>query len=181
MMKKVLYSAVVIFGVVCMVLFGIRVATFMAQAPNSAMLSSGDVAKMSMLDKMRAQHYFRDHSFDFPAIFSSYHPGPYWMLKKKKDFKFTGEQVKQEEDLKMGMAKSTIQDEAILKQAYETYASDSAKLNPPVEQIMSDIDAIGKAQTSLASEMVVYHLKGYALLNPAQKKVYQRLVAKRTK
>jgi len=153
----------------------------MAQAPDSGLLSSGDVAKMSMLDKLRAQNYFRDHSFDFPATFSSYHPGPYWMLEKKKDFKFTDEQLKQEEDLKMGMAKNTIEDEATLLHAYARYASDSAKLNPPIEQIMTDIDAVGKAQTSLASEMVTYHLKGYAVLDPDQKKVYQRLVSKRTK
>lgn len=44
-----------------------------------------------------------------------------------------------------------------------------------MEQITADIDAVGKAQTKLASEMVVYHVESYALLNEEQK-TYQALV-----
>lgn len=76
------------------------------------------------------------------------------------------------------MAASTIADEAVLQQAYKTYASDSAKPDLSVEQITADINGVGKAQTSVASEMVIYHVESYALLNQAQKKVYETLVHK---
>ena len=152
-----------------------------SQAANAGTLTNSDIAKMSMLDKFRAQMYFKSHSFDFSKIFSLYHPGPYWILKKKSDFKLTDEQLKQEEELKLSMAKNTIEDEAVLKRAYATYTADSAKSDPSSAQIKSDIEAIGKAQTSLATEMVDYHLQSFELLTPEQRKTYHDLVAERTK
>ena len=146
---------------------------------NSATLTNDDIARMSMADKISAQQYFRSHSFDFPNIFSTYHPGPYWILQEKDAFNLSGEQVKQQQALKLDMAKNTIEDETVLKQAYKTYAADSSQLNPAIEQITADIDAIGKAQTSLASEMVIYHLKSYALLDANQKLLYVKLAAAR--
>ncbi len=153
---------------------------FVSQAANAGTLTDSDIAKMSMLEKFQAQLYFKSHSFDFPKIFSSHHPGPYWMLKRNGDFKFTDEQLKQEEKLKLGMAKNTIEDEAVLKQAYAKYTADSAELAPSSAQIKSDIEAVGKAQTSLATEMVDYHLQGFELLTPEQRKTYHDLVAERT-
>ena len=177
MSKKALYSSIV--GSVVLVgavLFAIRAKDTVGQTPNFGRLSTEGVGKMSLLEKMEAQHYFRAHSLEFPATFSAHHPGPYWLLKRKNKFNFSDAQLKQEEDLKLGMAKSTVDDEAVLQRAYGIYASDSAALNPSVEQITADIDAVGKAQTNLASEMVVYHVKSYALLNADQKKTYQALV-----
>lgn len=170
---KNIYRTIILIGV-------ISLPIFVSQAANAGTLSNSDIANMSMFDKLRAQSYFKSHSFDFPEIFSLYHPGPYWILKKKNDFRLTDEQLRQEEELKMGMAKNTIEDETVLKEAYATYTTDSAKLDPSSAQIILDIEAIGKAQTSLASEMVDYHLKSYALLTSEQKKIYHDLVSERT-
>ena len=170
---KIMDRGIALSGVVCLYLFA-------TQITNAATLTDNDIANMSMADKIQAQQYFRSHSFDFPKIFSAYHPGPYWILKKKSDFNLTDAQVKQEEALKLAMAKNTIEDETTLKQAYKTYAADSTQLNPSVAQITSDIEAIGKAQTSLAAEMVIYHLQGYALLDSNQQQIYKKLAAART-
>ncbi|MHB0991528.1 MAG: hypothetical protein ACYC0M_09660 [Burkholderiales bacterium] len=173
-MMKNIYRTIILTGVMSLPIL-------VSQAANAATLSDSDIANMSMLDKFRAQLYFKSHSFDFPKIFSLYHPGPYWILKKKSDFKLTDEQLKQEEELKLGMAKNTIEDEAVLKQAYVTYTADSAKSDTSSAQIKSDIEAIGKAQTSLATEMVDYHLQSFELLTPEQRKTYHDLVTERTK
>lgn len=168
-MMKIVYPRTILSALISLALLTTHTA-------NAGALSNSDIANMNMLDKMRAKMYFKSHSFEFPGIFSSHHPGPYWILQKRDDFNLTDAQVKQEEELKFGMARSTLEDEAALKQAYATYTTDSAKLDPSAEQILLDIEAIGKAQTSLATEMVDYHLKGYALLTPEQKKIYQNLV-----
>lgn len=70
---------------------------------------------------------------------------------------------------------NTLEDEAVLKQAYGTCAADAAKPDPAIEQIKRDIEAIGKAQTDLVTEMIDYRMTGYALLTPEQKKIYQNL------
>lgn len=49
----------------------------------SATLVDNDIATMSTANPIQAQLYFKSHSFDFPKIFSAYHPGPDWILKKK--------------------------------------------------------------------------------------------------
>jgi Spy/CpxP family protein refolding chaperone len=169
MMKKIVYP-----GIVLSALVGLSL--LMAHPADAGTLSDSDIKNMSMLEKMRAKMYFRSHSFEFPDSFSAHHPGPYWILQKSTDFNLTDAQIKQEEELKMGMARNTLEDEAVLKQAYETYAADAAKPDPVIEQIKRDIEAIGKAQTDLATEMIDYHVKGYALLTPEQKMIYQNLV-----
>ena len=182
MTRKRLYIATAIAVIaVGIAAFFIRAKYVVAQEPDFGRLSAEGIGKMSLVEKMQAQHYFKAHSLEFPATFSAHHPGPYWLLKRKSKFNFTDAQLKQEEELKLGMAKSTVDDEAVLQQAYKAYATDSAMLNPSVEQITADIDAVGRAQTSLASEMVVYHLESYALLNPDQKRMYQALVTKALK
>ncbi|MHB1677952.1 MAG: hypothetical protein ACYCSS_10520 [Sulfuriferula sp.] len=177
-MMKFAFPSILLSGIISGI---ISLSAFASQATNSTILSDSDIANMSMANKMQAQLYFKSHSFDFPKIFSAYHPGPYWILKKTHDFNLTDTQVKQEEELKIAMARSTLDDETALKQAYETYTADAAKVDPDMEEIMSDIEVIGKTQTRLASEMVNYHLKGYALLTPGQKKIYQKLVSEKTK
>lgn len=182
MTRKSLYAAmavaVVAVGTAAFVMHAKRT---MALAPDFERLSGEGIGRMSLVEKMQAQHYFRAHSLEFPATFSAHHPGPYWLLKRKDKFNFTDAQLKQEEALKLGMAKSTVDKEAVLQQAYKAYATDSAALDPSVEQITADIDAVGKAQTSLASEMVVYHVESYALLNAEQKKIYQEMVTEALK
>lgn len=167
---KQAYKNIIKSGVIC-------ISLILAQAAYAETLSSIDIAHMSTETKMQAQKYFRAHSFDFSNTFSRYHPGPYWILHHKDAFQLTTEQVKQEESLKMGMARSTLEGVAALKLKYDKYASDSKKLNLSIEELMSDVDAIGIAQTRLAKEMIPYHIKGYALLNPAQMKIYQKLVS----
>ena len=170
---KIIDCGIALSGVVCLYLLA-------TQITNAATLTDNDMANMSMADKIQAQQYFRRHSFDFPKIFSAYHPGPYWILKKKSDFNLTDAEVKQEEVLKLAMATNTIKDETTLKQAYKTYAADSTQLNPSIAQITSDIDAIGKAETSLAEEMIIYHLQGYALLDSNQQQIYKKLTPARS-
>ena len=182
MRRKGLYVAVVVAVLaVGAGAFLMRAKDTLAQTPDFEKLSAEGIGQMSLVEKMQAQKYFRSHSLEFPATFSAHHPGPYWLLQRKDKFHFSDAQLKQEDALKLGMAKSTVDDEAVLQRAYKVYAADSAMLNPSVEQITADIDAVGKAQTSLASEMVVYHLESYALLTTEQKKTYQALVTKTLK
>lgn len=135
------------------------------------------LSSMTPAEKKQDQAYFTAHSFEFSSIFKSHHPGPYWILEKIKEFQLSSAQIKQQEQLKSGMAKSTIAGNAALKRAYEKYAVDAAATMPLLALINRDIDAIGKAQTHLAQVMVPYHLKAYAALNPDQQAIYRQLVA----
>jgi hypothetical protein len=67
------------------------------------------LSKMTMAQKHQAQQYFTAHSFEFSPLFKRYHPGPYWILAKTKQFKLTAAQTRQQEDLKNAMAKATIE------------------------------------------------------------------------
>ncbi|MHB1201762.1 MAG: hypothetical protein ACYCZC_01290 [Acidithiobacillus sp.] len=155
--------------------FGIAVCGFFS-APALA-LTTEQLAQLSPGQKMQAQKYFQEHSLGFSAIFKRYHPGPYWILKNKQTFHLTTKQIQQETRLKEDMAKNTIADERVLQRAYKNYALYAATAEPAPSILKKDITAVGKAQTRLAWEMVPYHLQGYALLNPAQKKIYTRLAA----
>lgn len=135
------------------------------------------LSTMSAEQKKQGQQYFASHSFEFSSIFKRHHPGPYWILEKAKELQLSGEQFKQQEDLKNGMAKSTLSGNAVLQKAYEKYASDASATEPSLAVIKQDIEAIGKAQTHLALVMVPYHLKAYAALNHAQQTLYLQLVA----
>ena len=77
--------------------------------------ASGDVERadsttqlptMSAEQKKQAQQYFASHSFEFSSIFKRHHPGPYWILEKTKEFQLSSEQIKQQEDLKIGKAQT---------------------------------------------------------------------------
>lgn len=135
------------------------------------------LSSMSAEQKKQDQDYFAAHSFEFSSIFKRHHPGPYWILEKTKEFQLSSAQIKQQEQLKFGMAKSTIAGNTALKQAYEKYATDAAAIAPSLAVIHQDIEAIGKAQTHLAQVMVPYHLKAYAALNPTQQALYRKWVA----
>lgn len=159
----------------------------MAMSPMMKPMGSGlehadattQLSKMTAEQKKREQEYFRSHSFDFSSIFSSRHPGPYWILENAKQFQLSSEQIKHQEDLKFGMAKSTIAGNTALQRAYEQYASDASAVEPSLAAIKKDIEAIGKAQTNLALVMVPYHLRAYSALTPAQQTLYRKLVAER--
>ena len=138
--------------------------------------STTQLSTMSAEQKKQEQQYFASHSFEFSSIFKRHHPGPYWILEKTKEFQLSGKQIKQQEELKFAMAKSTISGNTILQKAYKKYASDASATEPSLAVIKKDIEDIGKAQTHLALVMVPYHLKAYAALNPAQQTFYQKLV-----
>lgn len=148
--------------------------------------ASGDVERadtastlstMSADQKKQAQQYFASHSFEFSSIFKSHHPGPYWILEHVKQLQLSSAQIKQQEELKFGMARSTISGNIALQNAYKKYASDASAIEPSPTLIKHDIEAIGEAQTHLAWVMVPYHLKAYSALNPAQQTLYRALVA----
>lgn len=140
--------------------------------------SKTPLSSMSAEQKKEQQKYFASHSFEFSSIFKSYHPGPYWILENAQQFQLSSEQMKQQEELKFGMAKSTITANTALQNAYKKYASDASAEAPSLAVIKQDIEAIGQAQTHLALVMVPYHLKAYSALNPAQQTLYRKLVAK---
>lgn len=135
------------------------------------------LSKMTMAQKHQAQQYFTAHSFEFSPLFKRYHPGPYWILAKTKQFKLTATQTRQQEDLKNAMAKATIEGNMTLKQAYAKYAADAKLAAPSLDTIRQDIDAVGHAQTQLAQVMVPYHLQSYAALTPTQQALYTKLAA----
>ena len=139
--------------------------------------SSVQLSKMSAEQKKQEQQYFLSHSFEFSSIFKRYHPGPYWILEKTQQFQLSPEQIKDQEDLKFAMAKSTIAGNAALQKAYKKYAADAMMTEPSLSVIQKDIEVIGKAQTRLAQVMVPYHLKAYLALTPAQQTLYRKLVA----
>jgi len=148
--------------------------------------ASGDVERadttstlstMSADQKKQAQQYFASHSFEFSSIFKSHHPGPYWILEHVKQLQLSSAQIKQQEELKFGMAESTISGDIALQNSYKKYASDASATEPSLTLIQQDIEAIGEAQTHLALVMVPYHLKAYSALNPAQQTLYRTLVA----
>ena len=154
---------------------GVAVAATQAEASSSA--ASHALSSMSMAQKHAAQQYFTAHSLDFSPLFKRYHPGPYWILAKAKQFKLTPAQTKQQEDLKNAMAMATIKGNMALKQAYAKYAADARLAMPSLNTLRQDIDAVGHAQTQLAQVMVPYHLDSYAALTPTQQALYTKLVA----
>jgi hypothetical protein len=121
--------------------------------------------------------YFRQHSFDFPTVFRARHPGPDWILQHASDFNLTPGQTTKLEHLRDGMRGAVVQDSAKLKQAYTQYAADARAITPEQRTMLKDVQAVGRAQTELAGAMIPYHLQSYAVLDAAQKKTYERLVA----
>jgi Spy/CpxP family protein refolding chaperone len=121
--------------------------------------------------------YFRQHSFDFPTVFRAQHPGPDWILQHASDFNLTPGQTTKLEHLRDGMRGAVVQDSAKLKQAYTQYAADARAITPEQRTMLKDVQAVGRAQTELAGAMIPYHLQSYAVLDAAQKKTYERLIA----
>ncbi|MHB1567144.1 MAG: hypothetical protein ACYCXG_10595 [Acidiferrobacter sp.] len=135
---------------------------------------------MTMAQKRAEQSYFRAHALGFSQYFGLHHPGPYWMLKQPA-LNFTATQRRQETALKNAMAHATLTDNARLRHAYAHYAAVSAVRNVHVTRVRSAVDAVGRATTALALEMVPYHRQAYHLLTTTQKAVYWRLVAARVR
>ncbi len=121
--------------------------------------------------------YFMQHSFDFPTVFRAHHPGPAWVLLHASDFNLSPEQTARMEQLRGEMRSHVADDSATLKQAYARYEADSHEATPEEKTMLQDVHAVGDAQTQLAGTMSPYHLQSYALLNPSQKQIYDRLVA----
>ena len=158
--------------------YSLSVAIIGLFSSSSFALTTTQLSHMTKEQKMEAQKYFRAHSLGFSQIFKRYHPGPYWILDNAKEFGLTKGQIAQEEKLKDGMAISTITDDRKLQKAYAIYKRNAAATTPNESIIKRDIYNVGKAETLLAWEMVPYHLKGYSILTPAQKKMYTTLAKK---
>ena len=82
-----------------------------------------------------------------------------------------------EKQLMLGMVTSTRSDVAVLQTAYAKYQADAALKEPSLQVITTDVEAVGKAQTTLVIAMVQFHLKTYAELTPTQKMTFQTLVS----
>lgn len=121
--------------------------------------------------------YFMQHSFDFPTVFRSHHPGPAWILQHASDFNLTPQQTAAMERLRDGMRSSVAEDSAKLKQAYSRYETDSRATAPHEKAMLDDVHAVGDAQTQLAGAMIPYHLQAFEQLNAEQRQIYERLVA----
>ena len=154
---------------------GAVLATTPGDAPPGT--GSTSLSRMTMAQKHDAQQYFTAHSLEFSSLFKRYHPGPYWILAKARQFKLTPAQTAQQEGLKNAMAIATIKGNMALKQAYAKYAADARLTVPALDTLRRDIDAVGQAQTRLAQVMVPYHLESYAALTPIQQALYTRLAA----
>lgn len=95
-----------------------------------------------------------------------------------KQLQLSSAQIKQQEDLKFGMAKGTISGDNALQSAYKKCAADVSEAEPSLTVIEQDIEDIGEAQTHLALVMVPYHVKAYAAWSPAPQTLYRETVAK---
>lgn len=114
-----------------------------------------NLSTMSAEQKKEEQQYFRSHAFEFSSIFSAHHPGPYWILENAEQFQFSSEQIKQQEELKFGMAKATISGNAALRKAYEKYASDASAPEPSLAVIKQWRFRLKRSQHSGACEATV--------------------------
>lgn len=119
--------------------------------------------------------YFSRHSFGFPRIFYRYHPGPHWDLMHAQALHLTPAQVNEEKMLSMAMMRDTRRGMRILRGAYRRYREDARGPNPSIRTLVRDVRAIGSAQAYLAYEMIPFHLRGYRLLDPAQRALYRHL------
>ncbi len=122
--------------------------------------------------------YFMHHSLGFPFIFFVFHPGPHWDLMHAAALHLTPQQVAEEKHLAMGMMMETGRGVRQLKAAYRNYRMAARAPNPSIRALVGDVMAVGRAQTYLGYVMIPFHLKGYRLLDPAQRIIYLRLAAK---
>ncbi len=128
-----------------------------------------------MPGKKGNEMFFRQHTFNFPEYFYQFHPGPHWDLVHAKQLRLTPGQIRAEKYLVKGMKRDTIYGITVLRAAYQRYRGDASQETPELGTLIRDVKTIGRAQTYLAYEMMPYHLKGYRLLDNAQKQIYHRL------
>ncbi|RZD15697.1 MAG: hypothetical protein EVJ46_09225 [Candidatus Acididesulfobacter guangdongensis] len=130
---------------------------------------------MSKAKMMKTEMFFMHHSLGFPSIFYKFHPGPHWILMHAKSFNLNSSQLKQEKMLTMGMMHNTIKGVMMLKKALRQYKMDAMQNNPSISKLISDVKAVGNAETYLGYEMIPFHIKGYRVLYPSQQSLYHRL------
>ena len=130
---------------------------------------SGDANAM-----VKMHMYFAHHSLGFPRHFYRFHPGPQDLINASA-LHLTAAQIKQERMLETGMMRDTKRGVMALKKAYRKYHEDAKLPNPSIRALIQDVQAVGHAQAYLGYEMIPYHLKGYRLLDPAQRVIYHRL------
>ncbi|APZ42624.1 hypothetical protein [Acidihalobacter ferrooxydans] len=129
--------------------------------------------KATSMEKMHM--YFVHHNFGFARNFYQFHPGPHWDLMHASALHLTAAQIKREKMLTMSMMHDTKQGIAALKSAYRQYREYAKQPNPSIRVLIHDVQAVGRAQAYLGYEMIPYHMKGYRLLDPAQRVIYHRL------
>ncbi|MDA8361646.1 MAG: hypothetical protein M0Z44_06605 [Gammaproteobacteria bacterium] len=123
----------------------------------------------------KMHRYFVHHSFGFPMNFYRFHPGPHWDLMHASALGLTPTQMQEERRLTMAMMRDTMRGVARLRQAYRRYRVEARLPNPSIRVLVRDVRSVGRAQAYLGYEMIPYHLKGYRVLDAAQRHVYHRL------
>ncbi|MGC8555235.1 MAG: hypothetical protein ACP5NA_07110 [Candidatus Acidulodesulfobacterium sp.] len=141
----------------------------------NAAKSNAMTMMMSKAKMMKIKMFFMHHSLGFPSIFYKFHPGPHWILMHAKSFNLNSSQIKQEKMLTMEMMHSTIKGVMMLKKALKQYKMDAMQNNPSISKLISDVKAVGNAETYLGYEMIPFHIKGYRVLYPSQQSLYHRL------
>ncbi len=119
--------------------------------------------------------FFAHHSLGFPHIFRRFHPDPNWILTHAKAFNLNSSQIKQEKKLITEMTPDTIKGVVKLKKALKQYKIDAKQNNPSITKLISDVKAVGSAETYLGYEMIPFHIKAYRVLYPSQQSLYHRL------
>ena len=146
---------------------------FTAMAMGITTAEAAVPGKATALEKMHM--YFVHHNFGFARNFYRFHPGPHWDLMNASALHLTAAQIKQEKMLVTGMMQDTKQGVVALKNAYRKYREYAKQPNPSIRVLIHDVQAVGHAQAYLGYEMIPYHIKGYRLLDPAQRVIYHRL------
>ncbi len=134
---------------------------------------------MTKIEKMRKFRkmvmFFKRHSLGFIPIFYKYHPGPMWVVKHAKDLDLTPAQIKEGKVLQKEMFQKTKVGIMALKNAIRQYRTAAKQENPSIKGLITDVQAVGNAETYLGYEMIPFHIKAYRLLNASQKIKYTSL------
>ena len=130
---------------------------------------------MSKIKMMKLMKIFKQHNLGFLPVFYRFHPGPNWVLMHAKALNLNSSQIKQEKILTMEMMHNTIKGVMRFKKALKQYKMDAMQNNPSISKLISDVKAVGNAETYLGYVMIPFHIKGYRVLYPSQKSLYHRL------
>ncbi|MHB1664311.1 MAG: hypothetical protein ACYCT7_03480 [bacterium] len=130
---------------------------------------------MSKVKMMKLMKIFKQHNLGFLPVFYRFHPGPNWVLMHAKALNLNSSQIKQEKMLTMEMMHNTIKGAIMFKKALKQYKMDAMQNNPNISKLISDVKAVGNAETYLGYVMIPFHIKGYRVLYPSQKSLYHRL------